>query len=528
MKNLKYLVLLLILMLPIKVGAAINLKCSGTINPGKTINCQISSTASIVAFEANLFIDSKVIYDGTTPLTTFVHPTLGTLKTTSKDLNYISSGGGTQVANVSVFVPATLSSGSYFALGLNNIRYKLASAPTTSVSQDSISLLHQVVAVTTTTTTKKTTTTQKTTTTTNGGTSTSKTFTVTFNANNGSNSTSTDSCTTTGKSCKIDLTKAATPSKVGYTFNGWGTKNTCIEGNKTSYDAESNITLYACWLASNTTSPTTTTTGGPNTNTLFLNTLKIAGQEDFIFSKHVFEYELKVLYEVTSLEITAEPVRDDTVVSINEEVANELALGENVIVISLADPAGNTSAYTIKVTRLNEGEEIRTLSSDANLKSLKSSAYQIPFSAQTVTYDLKIKYGETTIPLIAEANDPNATVEIIGNQNLTTGSIIKVVVTAEDGITTLTYQIKITVKSIFSTYLLYFILGGTLLLAIIAVLILRMRKKKPKVAKPAAGTVAPKPGVTTKLPPSATPKPTTPVAPPKVADPKSNVEVLDI
>jgi len=518
MKYLRYIIFLMVLIIPIKVNAKITFDCNPkTINPGKTVACRIESDYAVSSFKSVLTLDPKVYYDGKVDGAGFN----GSYLNTTKTLTFTSSSGGYFIGTVNIYVPSeNYKSDANFNITFSGIEYTLSSQPGNTITQSNSTFLISVKIPQTTT--------KSTTTTTKANVGTAKQFQVILDPNGGSGGQIIlPPCETTGKSCKVTLNKVQTPTKSGFTFNGWGTKTDCTEGNKTSYDATANTTLYACWVVEKTNTTTTTSSGSVIGNeTLYLNELIIEGQE-IAFSKFKYDYDLMVLYEVETLNITATAVKQGVVVTVSEN-AKALVLGENTIIISLADTEGNKNTYQIKVTRLNEGEEIHELSSDANLKALSISGYQINFSPQTVKYFVSINPGVSSLAIFTEAAFPAATVEITGNENLKAGSIIKITVTAEDKITTNTYEIEIAVKSLMDLYSMYIYAGGGVVLLLLIVIVLKKRSgKKPKTPKPPKGSVAPKPGAE-KAPLSAQPKPLGPPPGVKPADPKSQVEVLDV
>ncbi|MDD4187166.1 MAG: cadherin-like beta sandwich domain-containing protein [Bacilli bacterium] len=279
-----------------------------------------------------------------------------------------------------------------------------------------------------------------------------------------------------------------------------------------------------------TTKPITTTK--PNTNdgtktsgeSLHLKTLNIEGQ-DISFSKFKFTYDLTVLYEVENLLITAEAASEDISVAIPEETT--LEVGENEIIITLTNNEGESSVYTIKVKRLNEGEVIRELSTDATLKSVSFAPYKVDFSPNTFNYKIEIDSKTTEISVTAVPKSEYASYEVIGNTDLSDGSIIKIEVTAEDG-TIINYDFHISVKqNIFEEYRLYIIIAGALILVLlIIVIIIKSNNKKKKNKAKSSKTPAKKEPTKT---PGATPKK---IAPSKPAMPKTpptpEVEVLDL
>ena len=283
----------------------------------------------------------------------------------------------------------------------------------------------------------------------------------------------------------------------GKTFTGWGSTKTCTTGSKSTYSVGKDVTLYACWIDGTTTTTTkapsgqttTTTTTKPTTTTttttnisdmkLYLKTLSIEGQK-IDFSKFKTNYELKVLYDVDTLKLTAEPATEGTTVELPEDLS--LQVGENNFEIKLTDGTV-TSTYTIRVTRLKEGEEIKDVSKDATLKVLTLSGYNINFSPTKTVYELKVKYNVKQIAVTATPNDENAKYVITGNTDIKNGSVIKVDVQAEDG-TLISYKINITQETFFETFRLYFIIGaGAVLLILVALIIVDKTKNKKKVPK---------------------------------------------
>ena len=142
------------------------------------------------------------------------------------------------------------------------------------------------------------------------------------------------------------------------------------------------------------------------------------------FSSDVTNYELKVLKNVSKLEIEAKATDKNAKVKITNP---NLQTGENTVKIEVIND-GNTTTYTIKVTKLNEDD--KTL---ANLKSLTIEGYELDFSANKYEYDLRIK-NENYLKIKAEAKSNDADVNITGNLDLTDGSIIKIRVNYDEDI----------------------------------------------------------------------------------------------
>ncbi|MDD2505648.1 MAG: cadherin-like beta sandwich domain-containing protein, partial [Bacilli bacterium] len=453
MNKLKYFGLLIILLFPLKVNAKINLNCEKPNKNNVTIKCTIKSTFNIVHFEAELITDSKVTYLGSNPLSVFTN------ESSDKDLRFTSTSpsGGDIVAKFQVGIPNSFILGDSFSITLSNIKYKDKSSSSLKSEPNAKETIKVGTKVTNATTNKP------------APPSSSKRFTVTLDNNNGTNQKQTLSCETTGSNCNIDLSSITKPTKIGNEFTGWGNTQICTSGSVSSYRAASNATLYACWKEIDESIPQM---GDP----VYLQSLEIEGQE-IGFSKFKFEYDLTILYEIESLNIKAVPANPKTEIKINNN--EELIVGENNITIILTDEEGNISTYTLNVNRLKEGEVIKDLSSDATLSNISLGTYSVDFSPTIVDYTIYIDSKTTSIPVIATATDEFAQVDVEGNTNLEDGSIIKVVVTAEDG-TINTYNFHISVKDNFFKKNVYYIAGiGALVLLLIILLVINKSKKKP-------------------------------------------------
>lgn len=492
MKKIRLLIIGLIAFIPIGVNAAVSLSCPSSVGSGKNFTCNIYSGAgSFTSVAASLDLPNGFNYTGNKTGT--VYTSVGS----GSSLSFKGNGSFSDViATLNITAP-NVNANTNYTLSLKNFVI-VASDGKTKVPQSDVSTTLKITSTTTAPTTPPPTV------------GTSKSFTVTFDANGGTGANDPLTCETTSSSCNINLSSLKVPTRSGYSFTGWGSKNSCTTGNKVTYSASKNTTLYACWTPnSGTTSGTTTTTTKPaDTDTkLYLKSLEIENQT-IEFSKFKFEYEFKVLYEVESLNITAIAAKDGVTVKYDNPAS--IVVGENTISIVLTDEEAHATTYTLKVTRLKEGEVIKEESSDATLSSINLGDYSISFSPTVTNYDLTIGYKTNAITATCTTNDPNATCVITGNLDLATGSIIKVDVKAEDG-TINTYKINITKQTFLETYMTYIIIIGVVILALLVFFIISSKNKKKK--------PVPKTTVVKKVPiVKQTVKPS--------SDPKSNVEVL--
>lgn len=531
MKILKKLIFTLIIIIPINVNAGIIVDCDGPAKINQRISCDIKTDVPISSFKSTLVVDPVVTYEGSVASTNFVQFSSG------RYLNFQTANPSTYnqglIAYLYIIVPNT--SKSSFTLSFKDIEYTSSSG---DKQQSNISETVQIMPVTTkTTSTTSRVTTQS---------STEKTFTVTLNPNNNTDNKITK-CTTKGSNCKIDLSDIQIPTKNGFTYNGWGNAPTCTEGSKTSYTASADVTLYACWLNSETDD-------SDNDEMLYLQSLSIEGQ-DLDFSKFKTDYDLVVLYQVENLVISASPAKEGVTVDLQETYP--LLVGENTISIKLSDENQNTTTYTINVKRLKEGEEIRIPSSDATLKNIIIKGYDLDFKSDVFDYILKVPSGTKSLDVKAVLNNEYAEYVITGNNDIYDGSIISIKVKAEIGDEINSYDIKIEVVKGIKDYLLYIVIGSVLLISIIALVIINQSKiQKKKTTKQNIAAVAPAKKTPTKIntiktpvvKPIPVPKPVSPqpagtpqTKPPEPAtpqpagtsqtkppEPKETVEVLDL
>lgn len=449
MKKLKYLLALFCLgLMPRVVNAEMHLICPSSIVGGNTLSCALEVTDKYKSITGTLDVPSTVkyvgIYGGT--------------------YTNLSAENGLYLRN-DKNIGASIIGYLHFNTQevANNTTIELLIKGSSYVYSDDTKSNETDIKRLVTLTPKPTTTTIAT-----------MTFKVVLDANGGTGTYEVLSCSTKNNKCNVKLSNLKEPTYEGKTFTGWGGTKTCTTGSKTTYSVSKDITLYACWV-----SGTTTTTTSISDLKLYLKTLNIEGQK-IDFSKFKTNYELKVLYDIDTIKLTAEPATEGATVEIPDNL--NLEVGDNNFEIKVTDGT-TTSTYTVKVIRLKEGEEIKEESKDATLKVLNLAGYNIGFSPTKTVYELKVKYNVKQIAVTATPNDENAKYVITGNTDIKNGSVIKVDVQAEDG-TLISYKINITQETFFETFRLYFIIGaGAVLLILVALIIVDKTKNKKKVPK---------------------------------------------
>jgi len=154
---------------------------------------------------------------------------------------------------------------------------------------------------------------------------------------------------------------------------------------------------------------------------------------DFDSSKESFDVELA--YGTTTIPTVAATASDDGQIT----VVQAKALPGSATVICTSHDGKNQVIYTINFT------VSATPNTDATLKTISLNGTMIEgFSADKYDYSVEIAYLDDVPVITAEATDENATVVVNNLTEVTkTPANATIVVTAQDGKTTLTYTIAI-------------------------------------------------------------------------------------
>ena len=211
-----------------------------------------------------------------------------------------------------------------------------------------------------------------------------------------------------------------------------------LTGNDTDLDIVSRTyssTPPKTQAPSTTQAPQTTKTQeAPKSNNANIKSLTIKTNDDSdvvlspVFNSGVYDYEATVASNVKTVSIT--PILEDAKANavISNNANEELKAGEdNKITITVTAEDGSKKAYNINIKR-------EALTSDATLKSLEiEEAEKFEFDKEKFTYNVKIDKNIKSLTIIYELADENSTINIEGNSELKNGSIVKLIVTAQDG-----------------------------------------------------------------------------------------------
>lgn len=218
-----------------------------------------------------------------------------------------------------------------------------------------------------------------------------------------------------------------------------------------------------------TTTKTTTTTTKAKSDNNYLESITVNGEQVESFEKSKTKYFVEVENKVKKATIKATSEDDASTVTIDGPKV--LEVGDNEYTISVKSESNTTKFYKVIVTRKDKEE-----SSNTDIKSIKIRGYHLNFDKNSKTFYLNIKKEDTELDITVNTKDKKANYDIEGNENLEDGSVVKIVVTAQNGDTD-TYRIIIQKES---TNIIPYIIGALILIIIIVIIVVVMKNKKKK------------------------------------------------
>lgn len=162
------------------------------------------------------------------------------------------------------------------------------------------------------------------------------------------------------------------------------------------------------------------------------------------FNKNTKEYSANVK-DVTQLTVNATATDPNASIQITDN-RNNLQKGNNEIVIVVTSENGaKQTRYKINVNADFTPTEEELMKANASLSALEIKGQKIEFNQEEVKYYLDVAYDIKELEVTATAVNPNAQVQVSGNDKLIVGkNTVNIVVTAEDTTTTKTYSIMVT------------------------------------------------------------------------------------
>lgn len=195
----------------------------------------------------------------------------------------------------------------------------------------------------------------------------------------------------------------------------------------------------------------------------------IINEKSIKLKEDTFKYDFTVLNDVTKVDVKAAPNAKTSKVEIKN--LDKLEIGQNVIEIIVTAEDNSKQIYNVLVEREKE------ISNNAYLSDLQVENYNLDFDRNIFNYDLEIK-DEKELKINSVLDNSKAKLLVTGNRDLKNGSVIKLKITAEDGVTTKEYQINIIKKAKISLPLIGGVIGGIVLVTFASISISKNKKKK--------------------------------------------------
>ena len=240
----------------------------------------------------------------------------------------------------------------------------------------------------------------------------------------------------------ITITSELTDSKAKY-VTGYGNRNVTLkEGLNTiliKVTAENgDIRTYTL----NITRESSKNNNESNVNTL--KSLKLSSGT-INFKSDTTTYNVNVEKSISSITITSE-LTDSKAKYVTGYGNRKVTLkdGLNTILIKVMAENGDVRTYTLNITR-GESKVDDTDKSNAYIQGITIDNYNINFSKDVFEYNLQIN-NESSLNIVVQMENGNASYEILNNENLKDGSQIIINTTSSDGENKLEYKINISNK----------------------------------------------------------------------------------
>lgn len=160
-----------------------------------------------------------------------------------------------------------------------------------------------------------------------------------------------------------------------------------------------------------------------------------------IFNKNNKVYHTSVDYHTTRVNVKYKANHEKAKVEVIG--SSNLAIGNNKIIIKVTAENQEVTEYVINIIR--QEKKTPALNGDSSLKNLVINGQKINLT-ESKTYVVELEKEMDMVKVDAVANNSKATVKVHNNQNVVDGTIISVVVTAEDGSVS-NYSISCLVKA---------------------------------------------------------------------------------
>lgn len=157
------------------------------------------------------------------------------------------------------------------------------------------------------------------------------------------------------------------------------------------------------------------------------------------FNKDIYDYYLTVSNDVGHIDILAISENPNATIEIvgNNNLKNGL---NNITIKVISEDKTQSKVYTIQVTKTNDVELANT---NLEILAIENVFLNPPFDTNITHYNIEVSNDTSSLNIFAVPQNENATVEIIGKDDIEEGdNIINVIVTGQNGFSKRTYEIK--------------------------------------------------------------------------------------
>lgn len=140
------------------------------------------------------------------------------------------------------------------------------------------------------------------------------------------------------------------------------------------------------------------------------------------------------LYKVGSELNDTDSMIMDSIQNIEKEIKLSKSNVKSTTVHNIVQTINSSSVEKTVTNEIDDFRHFNNEKSNNNLSKLEIEGYSIDFDKHLLTYDVNIPYNVNSLNITATSENENATVNIVGNDNLIDSNhVVEITVTSEDG-----------------------------------------------------------------------------------------------
>lgn len=158
------------------------------------------------------------------------------------------------------------------------------------------------------------------------------------------------------------------------------------------------------------------------------------------FEKNVEEYYLTIPNNIQNIEVLAISENPNAIVEVKGNTNLQNKLNDIIIQVTSSDKTKSKS-YIIHVSKT---ENFETANANLEILAVENALLTPPFDAVHTDYKLEVPYETKSLNIFAVPENENASVEIIGKDDIKEGkNEVKIIVKAQNGFTKKNYKIEV-------------------------------------------------------------------------------------